>query len=195
MKSHTSDLVAKVPGRYRRSARPQGPAARARRPRSSARLAIERLEDRQLMAAAFFAPAEPSGSVNVQLVPLANVAAGTQEIVTFGVPFTRGSVSPSQLSQVRVLKNGVEIPAFVEQLTPWRSIDDPGIDGQSVSGHCLLYPSFSMGSDPGFAALFATRRIRIYIGISSRHSSSHLLISYINSTRFPSWLSATGPSL
>ena len=48
------------------------------------------------------------------------------------MPFTRGSVSQSQLSQVRVLKNGVEIPAFVEQLTPWRSIDDPSIDGQSV---------------------------------------------------------------
>src|SRR5262249_54843291 len=25
-----------------------------------------------------------------------------------------------------------ELPAFVEQLTPWRSIDDPAIDGQSV---------------------------------------------------------------
>src|SRR5262249_31617133 len=43
-----------------------------------------------------------------------------------------GSVSQAQLSQVRVLKGGVEIPAFVEQLTPWRSIDDAGIDGQSV---------------------------------------------------------------
>src|SRR5262245_45908375 len=98
----------------------------------TAKLAIEQLETRHLLAAQFFAPAEPSGSVNVQLVPLANVAAGTQEIVTFGVPFTRGSVNQSQLPQVRVLKNGVEIPAFVEQLTPWRSIDDPAIDGQSV---------------------------------------------------------------
>ena len=94
--------------------------------------AIERMEERELLAASFFAPAEPAGSVNVQLDPLANVTAGVQEIVTFGVPFTRGSVSQSQLSQVRVLKNGVEIPAFVEQLTPWRSIDDPAIDGQSV---------------------------------------------------------------
>src|SRR5262249_15802972 len=98
----------------------------------TAKLAIEKLETRHLLAAQFFAPAEPAGSVNVQLVPLANVAAGTQEIVTFGVPFTRGSVNQSQLAQVRVLKNGVEVPAFVEQLTPWRSIDDPAIDGQSV---------------------------------------------------------------
>src|SRR5689334_17371973 len=79
----------------------------------TAKLAIEQLETRHLLAAQFFAPAEPAGSVNVQLVPLANVAAGTQEIVTFGVPFTRGSVNQSQLTQVRVLKNGVEIPAFV----------------------------------------------------------------------------------
>src|SRR6185369_12709718 len=83
-------------------------------------------------AAAFFSPAEPSGSVDVRLVPLGNVTAGNQEVVTFGVPFTRGSVTQSQLSNLRVLHNGVEIPAFVEQLTPWRSIDDAGIDGQSV---------------------------------------------------------------
>jgi hypothetical protein len=99
---------------------------------STAKLAIEQLESRHLLAAQFFAPAEPSGSVNVQLVPLSGVATGTQEIVTFGVPFTRGSVSQSQLAQVRVLKSGVEISAFVEQLTPWRSIGDPAIDGQSV---------------------------------------------------------------
>jgi len=52
--------------------------------------------------------------------------------VTFGLPLTRGSVNQTQLSQVRVLKNGTEIPAFVEQLTPWRSVDDAAIDGQSV---------------------------------------------------------------
>src|SRR5262245_53077326 len=102
------------------------------RPKTSLKLALETLENRHVMAAAFFAPPEPSGSVNVQLVPLANVTPGTPEIVTFGVPFTRGSINQSQLSQVRVLKNGAEIPAFVEQLTPWRSIDDPSLDGQSV---------------------------------------------------------------
>jgi hypothetical protein len=98
----------------------------------TAKLTIEQLEARHLLAAQFFAPAEPMGSVDVQLAPLANVAAGTQEIVTFGVPFSRGSVNQAQLANVRVLQNGVEIPAFVEQLTPWRSIDDPAIDGQSV---------------------------------------------------------------
>src|SRR5262245_57746435 len=65
------------------------------------RLAVETLDDRRVLAAAFFAPPETSGTVNVQLVPLANVAAGVPEIVTFGVPFTRGSVTQNQLSQLR----------------------------------------------------------------------------------------------
>ena len=90
------------------------------------------MENRDLPAASLLAPAQVAGSVSVELDPLANVTAGVQETVTFGVPFTRGSVSQGQLAQIRVLKNGVEIPAFVEQLTPWRSIDDAGIDGQSV---------------------------------------------------------------
>src|SRR5262249_53332112 len=107
-------------------------AGTGRTRRQTTRLVLEALEDRQLLAASFFAPAEPSGTVNVQLVPLANVAAGTPEIVTFRVPFTRGSVTPCQLPQIRVPKNGVEIPTFVEALGPWRSIDDPALDGQSV---------------------------------------------------------------
>src|SRR5262245_33351336 len=127
MKKHTTDLVRKF-----RQALKRLFAAAGLPPRRASKFAVEQLEDRALLAAPFFAPVEPSGSVNVQLVPLANVAAGAQEIVTFGVPFTRGSVSQAQLSQVRVLKNGVEIPAFVEQLAPWRSVDDAGIDGQSV---------------------------------------------------------------
>jgi hypothetical protein len=104
----------------------------ARGSRRSFRPGVELMERRDIPAASFFAPAANVGSVDVQLVPLADVTAGVQEIVTFGVPFTRGSVTDAQLSQVRVMHNGVEIPAFVQDLTPWRSIDDAGIDGQSV---------------------------------------------------------------
>src|SRR5262245_14391637 len=132
MKRHTTDLVRQFLGSVRRSARRVFVSAAAGTTRLTAKLSLESLEARNLLAAAFFAPAEPTGSVNVQLVPLANVAAGTQEVVTFGVPFTRGSASPSQLSQVRVLKNGVEIHAFVEQFAAWRSIGDAALDGQSV---------------------------------------------------------------
>ena len=41
--------------------------------------AVEALEDRQLLAASFLAPAEPAGSVNLQLVPLANVTVGASQ--------------------------------------------------------------------------------------------------------------------
>src|ERR1044071_991113 len=85
------------------------PSRPTMRKKNAYRPAIEQMESRDLLAASFLAAAEPAGSVNVQLTPLANVTAGAQEIVTFGVPFTRGSVTPSQLSQLRVLKNGVEI--------------------------------------------------------------------------------------
>ena len=98
-----------------------------------ARFALEAMESRQMLtAAAFYAPAQTSGTVNVNLEPLANVTVGTPERVTFGLPFTRGSVTQAQLANLRVLVGGVETPAWVEQLTPWRSIDDPAIDGKYV---------------------------------------------------------------
>src|SRR5262245_36652209 len=122
---------------FRSSARRFVSAGENRMLRLTTKLHFEPLEERRLLAAHFFAAAQSAGSVDVQLVPLANVVAGTAETVTFGVPFTRGSVTPSQLSQVRVLKNGVEIPAFVQQLTPWRSIDNPSIYGQSVRVACI----------------------------------------------------------
>jgi hypothetical protein len=127
MKKHTTDLI-----RWTRETVTGFFSAAKRRARRLSKPALELLEDRRLLAASFFAPADPADSVNVRLVPLGNVTPGTPEVVTFGVPFTRGSVSQAQLSQVRVLENGAEVPAFVEQLTPWRSIDDPAIDGKSV---------------------------------------------------------------
>src|SRR5262249_12645667 len=100
MKKHTTDLL----GTFRKAVK-RIFAGTGGIPRPTTKLAYDVLEDRSLLAAPFFAPAEPSGSVNVQLVPLGNVTPGSQEIVTFGVPFTRGSLSQSQLSQLRVLKN------------------------------------------------------------------------------------------
>lgn len=133
MRKSTTNLVNSVLKRIRNRATSNFVGVkRKRRTFSCAKLGIESLEQRHLLAASYFSPSEPAGNVNVQLLPLANVAAGVEEIVTFGVPFTRGSVTPSQLAQVRVLKDGQEIPAFVEQLTPWRSIDNASIDGQSV---------------------------------------------------------------
>lgn len=83
-------------------------------------------------AQAFTAPAQPSGTVDVKLYPMPNVAPGTPKLVTFGVPFTRGSVTPAGVAQIRVLRGGAEIPAFVEMLTPWRHLTDAAQDGTSV---------------------------------------------------------------
>lgn len=80
----------------------------------------------------FFAASQSSGSITVQLHPTENVETGVSTLVTFGVPFTRGSVTPANLSKVRVMKGGVEIPAYVEMQTPWRHITNSSLDGASV---------------------------------------------------------------
>lgn len=80
----------------------------------------------------FFAPAETSGSVSVKLYPMENVTSGQTKLVTFGVPFPRGSITPANVSKIRVLKGGVEIPAYVEMQTPWRHITNASLDGASV---------------------------------------------------------------
>lgn len=99
---------------------------------------------------AFFAPAEPSGRLLVRLYPMENVTPGTSRLVTFGVPFPRGSVTPAALAKVRVLGGGNEVPAHVENQTPWRHATNPAIDGQSVRvariqihhTFAVSYPSF-----------------------------------------------------
>ena len=80
----------------------------------------------------FQAPAQTSGTIQVKLYPTEGVATGVAKRVTFGVPFTRGSLSPADVAKVRVLKGGIEVPASVQALAPWRHVSDPAIDGQSV---------------------------------------------------------------
>jgi hypothetical protein len=80
----------------------------------------------------FFAPPVPQGEIEVRLHPTEDVDTGVPTLVTFGVPFPRGSITQAGLSSVRVLRNGVEIPAHVSEMTPWRHRSDVAIDGQSV---------------------------------------------------------------
>jgi hypothetical protein len=80
----------------------------------------------------FVAPPVRSGSVEVRLVQARDVGTAEPVLVTFGMPFPRGSVTEAQLALVRVLRDGVEVPAFVEQLTPWRHRFDAAQDGTSV---------------------------------------------------------------
>lgn len=93
----------------------------------------------------FHTPAQTSGSMTVKLHPMEIVTPGTPRLVTFGVPFTRGSLSTASLNTVRVLHNGVEVPAFVEQLTPWRHLTNEAVDGQSVRvARIQIHHSFSV---------------------------------------------------
>ena len=80
----------------------------------------------------FIAPAQTSGTIDVVLAPTEVVTAGTPRLVTFGMPFPRESITSAGLSTVRVLRNGVEIPAHVAEMTPWRHRSNAAIDGQSV---------------------------------------------------------------
>ena len=80
----------------------------------------------------FHAPAQPAGSITVKLHPMENVTTGSTRLVTFGLPFPRGSITAAGLGTVRVLHQGNEIPAYVAQLTPWRHLTNNSLDGQSV---------------------------------------------------------------
>ena len=78
----------------------------------------------------FMAPPEPSGSIQVKLYPTEGISTAAPHVVTFGVPFTRGSIR--DVSTIRVLKGATEIPANVQAQTPWRHFYNTAIDGQSV---------------------------------------------------------------
>jgi hypothetical protein len=80
----------------------------------------------------FHAGAVPAGHLEVRLYPTEVVTAGTPTLVTFGIPFPRGSINADRLSTLRVTRNGVEIPAFVEPLTPWRHRTNAALDLASV---------------------------------------------------------------
>ena len=80
----------------------------------------------------FHAPPVSSGTIAVDLHATAAVSADTPVVVSFGVPFPRGSIATSGLTQVRVLEGGSEIAAYVEVLTPWRHRSNPAVDGQSL---------------------------------------------------------------
>src|SRR4051812_46375444 len=75
----------------------------------------------------FLAPAVPLGQIDVRLRPTEAVLPNVAKLVTFGVPFPRASMSAAGLVTLRVWKGGVEIPAHVEQLTPWRHRSNAGI--------------------------------------------------------------------
>jgi hypothetical protein len=80
----------------------------------------------------FIAPAVPTGSLDVTLAPTSAVTPGSTQLVTFGVPFPRGSIALADVDRIRVMSGGDEIPAYVEALTPWRHPTTPALDNQHV---------------------------------------------------------------
>lgn len=61
------------------------------------------------------------------LVPGATISAGTAVAVPFGLPLPPAAVGDPAL--IRVLRDGVEIPAAVTELVRWRSLSgDPAVD-------------------------------------------------------------------
>jgi len=99
----------------------------------------------------FFAPKQVKGSVPVRLYPMENVRPGNAVTVTFGMPFPRGSITESGLSAVRLLDSrGAEIPAYVDQLTPWRSIGGSGMTTPSVRVARIQFVHVFSAAFPGY---------------------------------------------
>jgi hypothetical protein len=78
----------------------------------------------------FHAPAQTSGTLQVKLHPTEAVSPGSPTRVSFGMPFPRGSVPLAQLNRVRLLRAGLEVPAHIALLSPWRHFSNPAFDGQ-----------------------------------------------------------------
>jgi hypothetical protein len=80
----------------------------------------------------YFAAPQSNGEIRVRLTPAESQAAAPQRLVTFGVPFPRGSLKVRDLNTLRVLRAGREVPAYVDMLTPWRHVSNSALDGGFV---------------------------------------------------------------
>jgi hypothetical protein len=78
----------------------------------------------------FFAKPEPAGSVAIKLARTEGITG--EQLVTFGVPFARKSILLADVSKIRVLVAGAEVPAHVDVLTPWRHAVDAAEDGKYI---------------------------------------------------------------
>ncbi|HVK62973.1 MAG TPA: hypothetical protein VM694_00780, partial [Polyangium sp.] len=85
-----------------------------------------------LPSRSFHAPGVPVGRLSATLVPAPGVRSGGPHLVTFGLPLPPESLTRAGLATVRILRDGVEIPAHVEELTPYRHITDPARTGRWV---------------------------------------------------------------
>lgn len=101
----------------------------------------------------FFSLLKSSGNITVKLYPTEVVKTGSSVLVSFGMPFTRGSITTAGLRTVRVLKSGTEIPAYVDQLTPWRHATKKSIDLKSVRVARIQFSHTFSAAYPAFESL------------------------------------------
>jgi Secretion system C-terminal sorting domain len=122
----------------------------------------------------FFEVPSTSGLIEIKLYPMENVATGTPTLVTFGIPFTRGSLLPSELSKIRLLPtpaSNTEITVYVSQVTPWRHLTNTVVDNQSVRiVKIQMQHTFSV-SYPNFETVY------VQYGISNR---TNTITNFVN---------------
>ncbi len=87
--------------------------------------------------------------------PTEGFGAGTTSIVTFGMPFPRGSVLPGEVSRIRLLNaQRQEVPAFVELQTPWRHAVDQSKNGTSVRVARIQFSHSPSVTHPNFETFY-----------------------------------------
>jgi hypothetical protein len=106
-------------------------------------------------AAPFHAAAARDGELAVKLHPTESLGTTTSRVVTFGVPFPRGSVLPTETTRIRVLNSQrQEIAAYVEAQTPWRHAADATKNGTSIRSMRIQIDHVPSVSFPNFDTIY-----------------------------------------
>jgi hypothetical protein len=132
------------------------------------------------IAAPFYASPVRDGELAIKLHPTEGWGSGTVSTVTFGIPFPRGSILPSELGNIRVLNaQRQEIPAFVEAQTPWRHATDQSKNGTSVRIVRIQFDHAPSVTHPNFETFYVewgrTARTRNKTTLTDPRGSWHLV--------------------
>jgi hypothetical protein len=135
-----------------------------------------------VLAVPFYAGSVRDGEIAVKLYPTEGWGTGTTSAVTFGLPFPRGSVFPSEVANIRVLNaQRQEIPAFVEAQTPWRHATDPSKNNTSVRVVRIQFDHAPTVTHPSFETIYVewgrAARTRSKVALTDPRSSWHLVTS------------------
>jgi hypothetical protein len=103
----------------------------------------------------FYASPVPDGELAIKIHPTEGWGSGTTSIVTFGMPFPRGSVRVEDLPRIRLLNaQRQEVPVYVEALTPWRHAVDQSKNGTSLRVVRLQFQHSPNVSHPNFETFY-----------------------------------------